>query len=441
MSFTTFIAYPEDSMIHLNWNFSDTSIVKSYIISYTSIGSNGQQSYSPIIMNCYQFNYTICAVNGRTYTFTIIANTINGMYSASIDSTPPFAPTILTATPEVCSVHLSWNNVIGVNSYNILYGTEPSNIQLYDSTDKLSIHVPLPPGITYYFIIQFVVNNSFLYSNQVSCMSNNVSVTQNLIAIVTDTDSISLNWNIVPEADYYNLLYKVNNNTQLEIFASHVLPTYVATGLNPNTTYYFIIETILNNNSLRSEPIHIMTESHSVGCYIADSKILSAESQWVPIQFLKKGDLVQTLNNGLVPIKFVGKRYFLNKLTEERTNDHLYKLCKEDFSDLFEDLIITGGHPLLMDETNLNEETEDTLMDMVDYGTPIITEGKYRVFALIHPKAELWNEEGFHEIYDIVLENNDSKKNYGIWVNGILTESMDEYYFLNYSGMMEINYE
>ena len=45
------------------------------------------------------------------------------------------------------------------------------------------------------------------------------------------------------------------------------------------------------------------------------------------------------------------------------------------------------------------------------------------------------------EIYDIVLENEDPHRNYGIYVNGILTESMDEHFFLNYSGMKEINKE
>jgi hypothetical protein len=40
----------------------------------------------------------------------------------------------------------------------------------------------------------------------------------------------------------------------------------------------------------------------------------------------------------------------------------------------------------------------------------------------VNSKSELWNEEG-----DIVLENEDPKRNYGI-----LTESMDEYFFLNY---------
>ena len=51
----------------------------------------------------------------------------------------------------------------------------------------------------------------------------------------------------------------------------------------------------------------------------------------------------------------------------------------------------------------------------------------------------LWNEEGMKDIYDIVLENEDPYQNYGIWVNGILTETMDEDFFLNYSGMIEIN--
>ncbi len=141
------------------------------------------------------------------------------------------------------------------------------------------------------------------------------------------------------------------------------------------------------------------------------------------------------MNDGLLPVKFVGVRSFFNKLTEERINAHLYKLNKVDFPELLEDLFITGGHPLLVDD--LDEETKEKLLDMSD--TPIITEGKYRVFAMIHKKAELWNDEGEHEIFDIVLENEDPKKNIGIWVNGILTESMDEEFFLNNSGMTEIN--
>ncbi len=180
----------------------------------------------------------------------------------------------------------------------------------------------------------------------------------------------------------------------------------------------------------------IINEMSSIGCFLANSKVLT-DSQLVPIQLLKKGDLVQTLNHGLLPVKFVGKCSFFNKLTEERINAHLYKLNKNNFPELLEDLYVTGGHPLLVDEKDLDKETKKKLLDMD--GTPIITEGKYRVFAMLHPKAELWNDEREHEIFDIVLENEDPKKNYGIWVNGILTESMDEEFFLKYSGMTEIN--
>ena len=108
------------------------------------------------------------------------------------------------------------------------------------------------------------------------------------------------------------------------------------------------------------------------------------------------------MNDGLLPIKFVGKLSFFNQTTEERINAHLYKLNKKDFPELIEDLYITGGHPLLMDD--VDEETKKKLFDMAEMGAPIITEGKYRIFSLINPKAELWNDAGIKEIYDIVLK-------------------------------------
>jgi hypothetical protein len=166
----------------------------------------------------------------------------------------------------------------------------------------------------------------------------------------------------------------------------------------------------------------------TIGCFLANSKVLT-NNGLINIQLLKKGDLVQTLNDGLVSIKFIGKRSFFNKNTEERINKHIYKLNKKDFPELIEDLYITGGHPILVDKNRLHKEIENKLFELAEMGSPIITEDKYRVFACIHPKAELWNNEGIKEVFDFVLENNDPYKNYGIYVNGILTESMDEHSF------------
>ncbi len=216
-----------------------------------------------------------------------------------------------------------------------------------------------------------------------------------------------------------------------------------------NTTFYgeynFIFSNVLSKDDILTSSIYILYTSKVInatymlvdlGCFLTDSKVLT-DSQHVPIQDLKKGDLVKTLNHGLLPVKFVGKRSIYNYPTKERIISHLYKLNKKDFIELSEDLFITGGHPLLVD--NVNEETKKKLLDLSEMGTPIITEGKFRVFACVHPKAELWNDEGMKDIYDIVLENEDPHQNYGIWVNGVLTESMDEDFFLNYSKMTEIN--
>jgi hypothetical protein len=204
-----------------------------------------------------------------------------------------------------------------------------------------------------------------------------------------------------------------------------------------NSTPILISETtflISWYNSNYQNKISLLDIIGDVGCFLADSKVLTNHGL-IAIQLLKKGDLVQTFNDGLVHVKFVGKIKFFNKLTEERINPHLYKLNKNDFPELLEDLFITGGHPLLVDEKDLDEETKKKLLDI---DVPIIIEDKYRVFACIHPKAELWNDEGMKEVFDIVLENEDPHRNYGIYVNGILTESMDEDFFLNYSEMTEI---
>jgi DNA-binding beta-propeller fold protein YncE len=201
-------------------------------------------------------------------------------------------------------------------------------------------------------------------------------------------------------------------------------------GLNIHNNYLYL------SNAYNSSITRCPVRDPPIGCFLNGSKVLTKDGL-INIQLLKKGDLVQTLNHGLLPIKYVGKSSMFNKLTEERINPHVYKLNKNNFPELSEDLFITGGHPLLVDEKDLDEETKKKLLDMDNIS--IITEGKYRVFAMLHPKSELWNEEGYHEIYDIVLENENPHMNYGIWVNGILTESMDEDFFLKYSKMTEIN--
>jgi len=294
--------------------------------------------------------------------------------------------------------------------------SNPSNNITWVSSSLIS-----PRGITLDNNFAYVCNsNNTISKIQLTNPSNNIT----WVSSGLDSPSgIALN-------NTYTYAYVCNNGnntiSRIQLTNPSNNITWFSSGLDDprgialDVSYAYV--TNIYNNTISK----ITLNEQPIGCFLADSKVLT-DSQLVPIQFLKKGDLVQTLNHGLLPVKFVGKRSFFNQLTEKKMNAHLYKLNKNDFPELLEDLFITGGHPLLVDD--VDEETKKKLLDRSDI-TSIITEGKYRVFAMDHPKSELWNEEGDYEIFDIVLENEDPKQNYGIWVNGILTESMDEDFFL-----------
>jgi len=286
----------------------------------------------------------------------------------------------------------------------------------------------------------------YAFDGCTSLQSINISLINNINAAIfysctsLSYVTLSANLNTISDQAFQNcspsltLLFPGNQTTIQDMsVGSNVFDTGITFNFSSIESYDELIGSDITNEYPNTTYTYIFNQ---IGCFLANSKVLT-DKGLISIQLLKKGDLVQTLNDGLLPVKFVGMRSFFNKLTEERINAHLYKLNKVDFHELLEDLYVTGGHPLLVDEKDLDEETKKKLLDMDN--TPIITEGKYRVFAMLHPKAKLWNDEKEHDIFDIVLENEDPKKNIGIWVNGILTESMDEDFFLNESKMTEIN--
>ena len=64
-----------------------------------------------------------------------------------------------------------------------------------------------------------------------------------------------------------------------------------------------------------------------------------------------------------------------------------------------------------------------------------ITDDKYRLEAYLEPKAQPWEEECEIDVWHLALENNDYYKNYGIWANGLLVETISKRGLKEYSGM------
>jgi hypothetical protein len=170
-----------------------------------------------------------------------------------------------------------------------------------------------------------------------------------------------------------------------------------------------------------------------IPCFNEGSKILcfkDNEEEYIPIQNIKKGDLVKTYKHGFQRVEIIGKKKMYN-LNSSKKEDRMYLLSKENYPELFEDLYITGYHSILVN--NVTDEQIEKTREIVSM--LFKTDDKYRLMASLDPKAEEITEEGEYTIYHFALEHEDIFMNYGVYANGLLVESNSIRNMKEYSGM------
>ncbi len=176
----------------------------------------------------------------------------------------------------------------------------------------------------------------------------------------------------------------------------------------------------------------------NIPCFLEGTKILCLidnKEIYIPIENIRKGTLVKTSRDGLKKVEFIGKGTINNSGTDERTENRLYKCSKNVYSELNEDLIITGCHSLLV-----NEITEKQRAKIIEsLGGIYVTDRKYRLMAYIDEKAQPWISEGTYTIWHFALEHNDEAMNYGVYANGgLLVETCSLRFIRNKSNMILI---
>jgi hypothetical protein len=196
---------------------------------------------------------------------------------------------------------------------------------------------------------------------------------------------------------------------------------WLSIAYNPNLNYLASVSSNTNQNQ----------GMYAVLCFKEGSKILT-DKGYVFIENLKKGDSVQTLKDGFKKIVFLGKKKMEQNGIEERIKDQLYKYTSKEYPELFEDLVLTGGHSILLD--NLSEkEKEDMRITMFELfkGEDFIIDDKKCLLSYLNNKAEIYEKKGEHTIYHFALEG-DYYKNYGVYANGLLVEACSQHVFLEY---------
>jgi hypothetical protein len=139
------------------------------------------------------------------------------------------------------------------------------------------------------------------------------------------------------------------------------------------------------------------------------------------IENLVAGDMVKTLNHGLVPIHTIGSRDIINSTAEGRTPDHMYICSADVYPEVFEDLVLTGYHAVLMQcvDDKLKEKVKALYSDML-----YMTDGMVRVPVCADARATLHPAAGEKfTIYNFALEAPDIYTNYGVYANGLLVET------------------
>jgi len=233
--------------------------------------------------------------------------------------------------------------------------------------------------------------------------------------------------------------------------------------LAPNTTYYLALwqTGISGPNELLSSGLDDptfpqlvpgVTGSGTTTCYVKGSLILCVDNNnyiYKKIEDIRVGMDILTLNDGIKKVKYIG--YNTMKNTGDDPLGRIYVLKKSVNNTLFEDLYVTGGHSILVDKLSEQEEVKNNKY----WDTNKKIDDKIMLLACVSDDFKLVDENdninldsnvnanvnaninanGNYEIYHICLENSDADKQYGIYVNGILSETINENYILTQSGM------
>ena len=193
-----------------------------------------------------------------------------------------------------------------------------------------------------------------------------------------------------------------------------------------------ILSKALTSNDVIVGEFDLNVEDDPMVCFKEGTKILTSTG-YVPIEKLRQGQLVKTLNNNYLPIVFIGKKLIYHPAKSERIPDQLYKYSRSTFPGLTDDLVLTGKHSILVNSLNGYEKQKTIEL----LGNDITTDNKYKLPSCIDNRASVYEKQGNHTIYHLALENANPHGSYGIFANGMVVESCSKY-IMQFQSDMEL---
>jgi len=386
-------------------------------------------------------------------------NRITGLVSFAIHPTNGniycYSPNKNTIIP-IYNSNLSYNSQIDINvsgeTFNINNGKYiclsggPNYNNLYIACDNDNnttgriYSVTISTGATAVFtntaspIKGMTVNSSsgFLYVllNNKEIHSINLSGGSTLLQTLPSPSSITTTNQITLYKDNIYVQYKDSNNYVIRRIPITSPSTYnddIVSETNINTNLAGITFNTNDTMYIREQDTPIIYQT-TYFCFNEKTKILYLNKkmidEYIPVEKLKKGDFVKTFKHGFRKIIKIIKGTFRNN--PDNWNMCMYKMAKTETNGLTEDLIVTGGHSILVDSISETEQAEYDEMNLTDF-SKITIDGKHLLLACVSEQFVAIQDNNDYTYYHLLLENNnDVEERFGIWANGILTETPNE---------------
>ena len=214
------------------------------------------------------------------------------------------------------------------------------------------------------------------------------------------------------------------NGSNSSILNNNLVGNVYPYGLAIDTNeYLYYSETGANYIFKSNEPV----------CFNHDTKILCLnhllQDEYIPIQDLKKGDLVKTYLHGYRKIEYMYQSRMINNPNQWK--QCMYKMEKTEENELLEDLIVTGGHAIMVDSISEVEQERYNKLGLSNFAKENKVDEKYLLLASVSEQFIPLTDTNIYTIYHFCLENNgDDTTRYGVWANGILTETPSKQYLV-----------
>ena len=181
--------------------------------------------------------------------------------------------------------------------------------------------------------------------------------------------------------------------------------------LNERSVLDDLIESILYFQG--ATPLLCFDESTEILCLNGN-----LEEVYLPISELKIGDFVKSFKHGFRRISAVYKNSLINNIND--MHSCMFLMPKNET--MTKDLIVTGGHSILVDDMTDAEVVKNSEL-FKNSDTPKI-DGKHLLLAGASEKFTALDNDNEYTFYNFSLENEgDDETRYGVWANGVLVET------------------